>query len=299
MLPHPFVLISPLVIADMKKGLVLEGGAMRGMFTAGVMDVLMEHNIVFDGAIGVSAGAAFGCNYKSRQPGRVIRYNTRFCADKRYGGLSVLLKTGNIYSADFAYGEVPLIHDVFDFETYEKNPMDFFVVCTDIVSGKPVYHKYEGKADHGFDWIRASASMPLVSKIVEIDGLKMLDGGISDSIPIKFFQQNGYGKNVVVLTRPANYRKGQNSSMPIMKLKYKAYPQLLKTMENRHIVYNQSLDYIEEEELAGRIIVIRPDESLPVKRVEKDPAKLKAAYDIGRKAATKKIDEIKNFLNQS
>ena len=139
----------------MKKGLILEGGAMRGLFTAGVMDVLMEHEIKFDGAVGVSAGAAFGCNYKSGQIGRVLRYNTRFCADKRYGGLGVLLKTGNIYSTDFAYGEVPLVHDVFDFDSYESNPMDFYVVCTDINTGKPVYHKYEGFNDHCFEWIRA------------------------------------------------------------------------------------------------------------------------------------------------
>ena len=167
---------------------------MRGMFSAGVMDVLMEHGIQFHGAIGVSAGAAFGCNYKSGQIGRVLRYNTRFCSDKRYGGLGVLLKTGNVYSTDFAYGEVPNVHDIFDYESYEKNPMDFYVVCTDINSGKPVYHKYLGKDDHGLDWIRASASMPLVSHIVEIDGMQMLDGGISDSIPVEFFRSIGYEK---------------------------------------------------------------------------------------------------------
>lgn len=280
----------------MKRGLILEGGAMRGLFTAGVMDVFMENCIEFDGAVGVSAGAAFGCNYKSRQPGRVLRYNTRFCADKRYGGLSVLLKTGNIYSTDFAYGEVPLVHDVFDFETYENNPMDFYVVCTDINTGKAVYHKYEGKADHGFDWIRASASMPLVSKIVEIDGLQMLDGGISDSIPVKFFQNIGYEKNIVVLTRPASYRKEKNSLMPLMKLKYSAYPELIETMENRHIMYNETLDYIFEQEASGKLLVLRPEEPLPLSRIEKNPDKLKAAYDIGRTTASARIEEIKSYL---
>jgi len=282
----------------MKKGLILEGGAMRGLFTAGVMDVLMEHEIKFDGAVGVSAGAAFGCNYKSGQIGRVLRYNTRFCADKRYGGLGVLLKTGNIYSTDFAYGEVPLVHDVFDFDSYESNPMDFYVVCTDINTGKPVYHKYEGFNDHCFEWIRASASMPLVSKTVKIDGLEMLDGGISDSIPIKFFQELGYEKNILVLTRPITYRKEKDKLLPLMKVKYRAYPELIKTMENRHTEYNATLDYILEEEQKSRIFVIRPDDALPVSRVEKDPEKLRAAYNIGREKTLMLLEQIKNYLNE-
>ncbi len=269
---------------------------MRGLFTAGVMDVLMENGIMFDAAVGVSAGAAFGCNYKSGQIGRVLRYNTKFCADKRYGGIIVLLKTGNIYSTEFAYGEVPLVHDVFDFEAYENNPMDFYVVCTDINTGKAVYHKYTGKDDHGFDWIRASSSMPLVSEIVEIDGLKMLDGGIADSIPIRFFQNLGFEKNILVLTRPENYRKEKDKLLPLMRLKYKKYPKLLKTLENRHIEYNAVLDYISQEELKGNILVIRPDEALPVSRVEKDPEKLKAAYEIGRVKATDMLDSIRNYI---
>ncbi len=282
----------------MKKGLILEGGAMRGLFTAGVMDVLMDHDISFDGAVGVSAGAAFGCNYKSGQIGRVLRYNTRFCADKRYGGIGVLLKTGNIYSADFAYGEVPLVHDIFDFESYEKNPMDFYVVCTDINTGKAVYHKYEGMKDHCFEWIRASSSMPLVSKTVKIDGLEMLDGGIADSIPVKFFQELGYEKNILVLTRPASYRKEKDRLLPLMKLKYKASPELLKTMENRHLEYNAILRYILEEEKKGSVLVIRPDAALPVSRIEKDPEKLKAAYNIGREKTLEMIEQIKSFLKE-
>ena len=160
---------------------------MRGMFTAGVMDVMMEHGITYDGVIGVSAGAAFGCNYKSGQIGRVLRYNTKFCADKRYSGLGVLLREGNLFSTSFCYDEVPHKYDVFDYESYAQSPMEFYVVCTDVETGKPVYHRYEGKDDHGLDWIRASASMPLVSQIMEIAEQKLLDGGISDSIPVRFF----------------------------------------------------------------------------------------------------------------
>ena len=281
----------------MKTGLILEGGAMRGMFTAGVIDVMMESGIEFDGAIGVSAGAAFGVNYKSKQIGRVIRYNTKFVRDKRYCGVRVLLKTGNIYSTEFCYGEVPLKHDLFDFDTYEKDPMEFYVVATDVQTGKAVYHKYEGREDHGFDWIRASASMPLVSQIVEIDGQKLLDGGISDSIPVRYFESIGYNRNIAVLTQCKGFTKKRNEAMPLVKLKYKKYPRLVQTIENRHIVYNETLDYIEKKEASGELLVIRPRQELPVSRVEKDPEKLRAAYDIGRKTALELLPRIKEFLS--
>ena len=281
----------------MKKGLILEGGAMRGMFTAGVIDVMMENGIDFDGAIGVSAGAAFGCNYKSKQVGRVIRYNMKYCADRRYSGIGSLIKTGNIFSTDFAYGEVPLKFDVFDFETYQSNPMDFYVVCTDIETGKAVYHNYGGKDDHCFDWIRASASMPIVSQIVDIDGRKLLDGGIADSIPVKYFEELGYRKNVVVLTQPENYQKKKNRLMPLIRLKYRRYPKLVETMANRHLVYNAALDYIKDRERQGALFVIRPKEKLKIGKVEKNPDKLKEVYDIGRETAAAQIQAIKDFLN--
>lgn len=269
---------------------------MRGMFTAGVMDVLMENGVDFDGVIGVSAGAAFGCNYKSHQIGRVIRYNMRFCADKRYCGLGLLLRTGNIFSTDFCYGTVPLELDPFDFAAYDANPQQFYVVSTDIESGKSVYHQYLGRNDHGFDWIRASASMPLVSQIVEINGRKMLDGGIADSIPVRYFQAIGYDRNVVVLTQPEGYQKGKNSAMPLIRMKYKHYPNLVAAMENRPAVYNETLAYIAQEEAAGRLLVIRPPQPLPVERVEKNPQHLKAAYDIGRQEAEKRLVEVKAYL---
>lgn len=282
----------------MKKGLILEGGAMRGMFTCGVMDVMMEQGIEFDGAVGVSAGAAFGVNYKSGQIGRAIRYNTRFCADKRYGGMHSLLTTGNIYNTEFCYHEVPLKHDLFDFEAYERNPMEFYVVCTDVETGKAVYHKYEGEDDHGFDWIRASASMPVVSQMVEIEGRKYLDGALADSIPVRFFEREGYDCNVVILTRPKSYTMKRNEMMPIIRLKYRDYPNLVRAIENRHRVYNETLAYISQMERAGKLFVIRPDCALPVSRVEKDPEKLKQAYEIGRRIGLERIDELKHYLNR-
>ena len=280
----------------MKTGLVLEGGAMRGMFTAGILDVLMEAGVTFDGAIGVSAGAAFGVNYKSRQIGRAIRYNMRFCADKRYCGLRCLLRTGNIYSTEFAYGEVPLKHDVFDFDAYRRNPMEFHLVCTDVESGQPVYHRWDSFDDHGFDWIRASASMPLVSKIVEIDGQKLLDGGIADSIPLRYFESIGYGRNVVILTQPDAYEKKENGLLFLIRWKYRKYPHLVRAMEKRHELYNETLAYIAQKEKAGEILVLRPETALPVSRVERKPERLKAVYDIGRAAAQARLAEIRAFL---
>ena len=283
----------------MKKGLILEGGAMRGMFTAGVTDVMMENGIAFDGAIGVSAGAAFGCNYKSGQIGRAVRYNMRFCNDKRYCGLGTLLKTGNIYNTEFCYGEVPLKYDVFDFKAFGENPMEFYVVCTDIETGEAVYHRYEGFEDHGFDWIRASASMPVVSQIVEIDGRRLLDGGIADSIPLRHFESIGYDRNVVILTQPRGYQKAKNRMMPLIRMKYRKYPLLVAAMARRHSVYNDTLAYIEEKEKSGELFVIRPAQHLPVSRVEKNPEKLREAYEIGRKEAELQLNSLKQFLGQT
>lgn len=281
----------------MKKGLVLEGGAMRGLFTAGVIDVMMEEKIEYDGIIGVSAGAAFGCNYKSGQIGRVVRYNTRFCRDKRFAGVGSLLKTGNIFNTEFAYGEVPLKYDIFDFKTYESNPMDFYVVCTDVETGEGVYHNYLGQNDHGFDWIRASASMPIVSQIVDIEGKKLLDGGIADSVPIKEFEKMGYDKNVVILTRPADYRKKKNALMPLIRMKYRKYPKLVEAMENRHLVYNETLDYVRMQEKAGKLFVIQPRESLNIGKIEKNPERIKAVYEEGRRAMKSRLEELKQFLD--
>ena len=283
----------------MKKGLIMEGGAMRGMFTAGVIDVMMEHGIDFDGAIGVSAGAAFGCNYKSKQIGRVIRYNTRFCQDKRYGGFRVLLKEGNFYSKQFCYEEVPMKHDIFDFDTYESNPMEFFVVATDVDTGKAEYHILADRHDHGFEWIRASASMPLVSQMVEIDGRRYLDGALADSIPVQYFESIGYDRNVVILTQPMGFRKKPDSMLPLMKLHYRKFPKLVEAITTRHEQYNATLDHIAHREAAGELLVIRPAEKLPIGRTEKDPGKLRQVYVIGRQTAEARIVEIQKYLEGS
>ena len=282
----------------MKTGLILEGGAMRGLFTAGVLDVLMENKIAFDGVIGVSAGAAFGCNFKSGQIGRAVRYNVRFCRDKRYCGLGSLLKTGDIFNTDCCYGEVPLKLDPFDFDAFEKDPTDFYVVCTDVETGQALCHRYTGWDDHGFDWIRASASMPLVSRMVEIEGRKLLDGGIADSIPAACFEEMGYTRNVVILTQPEGYRKKKNQVLPLVRRKYRAYPKLVEAMERRHLVYNAELDYVAKAKAEGRMFVIQPEGALAVRRIEKNPEKLRAAYEEGRKTAIRQREALAEFLGQ-
>ena len=282
----------------MKTGLILEGGAMRGMFTAGVMDVLMENGIEFDGTIGVSAGAIFGCNYKSRQIGRVIRYNTRYCRDKRYGGLRILLKEGNFFSTEFCYDELPMKLDIFDFDAFEANPMAFYAVVTDVDTGEAVYHKYENRHDHGLDWLRASGSMPLVSQMVEIDGRRYLDGALADSIPIRFFESIGYDRNMVILTQPLGFQKKQDALFPLMKLCYRAFPKLVKAMETRHEQYNESLAYIARKEAAGQLLVIRPQEKLPIGRTDRDPEKMRRVYEIGRQTAQARLAEIQGYLKK-
>ena len=278
-------------------GLVMEGGAMRGMFTAGVIDVFMENGIDFPAAVGVSAGAVFGCNLKSRQIGRVIRYNKRFCQDKRYCSLRSLLRTGDLYGADFCYRELPEVLDPFDKQAYEENPMRFTVVCTDVLTGKPVYRQLDRVDENCFLWMRASASMPMVSKPVEVDGYTLLDGGMSDAIPLRYMQENGYPENIVILTRPRSYVK-KPADAALMKIGLHRYPAMVKVMQKRHEMYAFEREYVFACERQGTAPVLCPDADLPLSRTERDPEKLQSAYDEGRRIALRELDKITNFLNR-
>ena len=242
---------------NMKKGLVLEGGAMRGIYTAGVLDAFLEQNIAVDGVIGVSAGAVHGCSYVSGQHGRSIRYYLKYMKNPRFMSFRSLLKTGNV-------------------ET-----------------GKPEYILLDTMDE--IDYMRASASMPMVSQIVEVGGMKLLDGGVADSVPIRAFQQMGYEKNIVVLTRPAGYRKKKSSIGPA-KWIYRKYPAFVKAMEERYKVYNETMDQIEEMEKSGEIFVIRPSRDPQIGRMEKNPEKVKAVYDLGYKDACAQMEALKAWL---
>ena len=283
----------------MKTGLVLEGGGMRGLFTAGLMDVMMEHDIRFDGIVGVSAGASFGCNYKSHQIGRVLRYNVRFKDDPRYMGLRSLLRTGDLVAAEFSYHTLPKELDVFDFDAYNNDPTEFHVVCTDVETGEPVYHRLDFMDDKGLEWIRASASMPLVSKPVNIDGRLLLDGGISDSIPLRYFQEQGFERNLVILTQPKGFFKKKTKLMPLFHLFSSRYPAIVQAMSRRHLMYNEELAYLEEQERLGNILLIYPQDTLPIGRTEQDEEKMRRIYAMGRAKAEDMLPEIQAFVGHN
>ena len=279
----------------MKKGLVLEGGAMRGLWTAGIIDVMMEHDIWPDGLVGVSAGAAFGCNYKSRQIGRAIRYNMRFAKDSRYSGIRSLLTTGDYFNAEFDYHIVPKQYEIYDDDAFNRNPMEFIVVCTDVETGEAVYQPLTEANYDTYEWIRASASMPLVSKVVSIQRRKLLDGGVADSIPLAYTESRGYDRNVVVLTQPLGYQKEHNRLMPLMRLALRRYPEMIKALDYRHIMYNKQLEYVAQAEREGRCLVIRPDTKIPIGHISHNPQQMQHVYQIGRAIGERYIERIKDF----
>ncbi|GAB6975143.1 patatin-like phospholipase family protein [Prevotella falsenii] len=282
----------------MKTGLVLEGGAMRGLFSAGVIDVLMENGIRFDGAVGVSAGAAFGCNYKSQQIGRVIRYNKRFANNRRYASMWSLITTGDYFGAEYAYHYLPTELDIVDFDTFRNNPMEFWAVATNVGSGKAVYRQLKVLDYEELEFVRASASMPLASRVVRLNGQRLLDGGVADSIPLAFFQRQGYGRNVVVLTQPMGYEKQPNKLMPLLRLQLRRYPKMLKALAERHIMYNKQLEFVRQEELKGNAFVIRPKAKLTIGHTSHDAEEMQTIYELGREVATEELQKMKQFLGK-
>lgn len=281
----------------MKTGLVLEGGGKRGIYAAGVLDVLLENNIWADGLIGTSAGAVNGCSYVSNQYERNLRYNIRFAKEKRYMSIYSLITTGNVVGTDFAYNILPNKLEVFDYDAFEKSPVAYYVTCSNVETGKAEYIQCKSLRGKNMDYLRASASLPYVSQIVEIDGKKYLDGGICDSIPLKAFQNMGYEKNLVVLTRPKGYIKKPENNL-LANLYYRKYPAFVTALRNRYAVYNRTLKYIEQQENQGNILVLRPSESIRVGRMEQDPERLKQMYELGKNDAGQMLDEIASFLSK-
>ena len=278
---------------EAKRGLILEGGAMRGMFTAGVLDVLMEQQIRFDGAAGISAGAVFGCNIKSGQIGRAIRYNKAYGRDPRYCSIRSLLRTGDLYGVEFCYHKLPDELDPFDREAFRNDPMEFYIGATDVETGEEVFHLCSDGGERDLTWMRASASMPVVSRVVEIDGRKLLDGGIACPVPYEFMERQGYTRNLIVLTQPTGYRKEKSSMMPLIRLTLRKYPGVVRAMEERHLLYNRQMDRLDEMEASGKALVLRPEEPLGIKRTESDPDRLEEVYQKGRREAEKRLQEIR------
>ena len=277
-------------------GLALEGGGYRGMYTAGVLDVWMEYGITCDHLVGVSAGAAFGYNFKSRQIGRAIRYNKAYCADKRYAGVGSWLRTGDLFNADFAYREVPIERDPIDLATYRATPMRFTAVCTDLETGEAVYHDLPYGDERDIEWIRASSAIPVATKPVEIDGHRYLAGGVADSIPSAWLLEQGYDRNIVVLTQPAGYVKEPNSLMPMLKVVFRRCPAFVQALATRHEVYNATLADLARREAAGEVFVVRPSESVKVASLCRDPEELERIYRIGRVDAEHTLGALEAYL---
>ena len=279
----------------MKTGLVLEGGAMRGMYTAGVLDVFMDNGISFDGLVGVSAGAIAGCSFISGQRGRTIRYNKRFSRDKRMMSWYSLFTTGDLVGTKFCYQDIPQTLDPFDNDAFMASPTAFYVVCTNLESGEAEYIQLKD-LNAEIDYMRASASMPYVSHIVEIGGKKLLDGGCSDSVPVRKFMEMGYEKCVVVLTRPADYRKTKEKNA-LAGLFYGKYPHFIKRLKNRADDYNRMVEDVQKLEAEGKIFVIRPQTPLEIGRMSHDPEEMSRAYERGCADARSSMESLRRWLD--
>lgn len=280
-----------------KTCLVLEGGAMRGMYTAGVLDTLMQNNIKFDAIIGVSAGALFGINYKSNQKGRAYRYNMQYINDKEYIGLYSYLTTGNIMNKSFCFDKLVNELDKFDYQAFKNNKTKFYVVVTNLLTGTPEYQELTDLKDQNqMEYLRASGSMQYVSKPVKINNNYYLDGATGDSIPIKYMEKLGFNKIIVVGTRPEGYQK-QYKPQP-SKIFYKKYPKFIKALSNRPSMYNETIKYIEKKANNHEIIFIRPSQDLKVKRIEKNKKKLSSLYTLGQNNAKELISTINKYLTK-
>ncbi len=275
--------------------LVLEGGAMRGLYTAGVLDVFMKNNIKIDTIIGVSAGALFGINYKSKQIGRALRYNLKYAHDKRYMGMYSLITTGDVMNKEFCFNKLVYELDPLDFKTYDNSDTEFYAVVTNVETGQAEYIEIKD-AKNDMEYLRASGSMPFVSNLVQINGNKYLDGAIGDPIPLKKALDLGYEKIIVVQTRPDGYIKAK-SLLPFGLL-YKKYPEFVKAASKGYLKYNETLNLIRKYENDGKILALRPSEKIKMKRVEKDLRKLQAIYDVGVKDCNKNLEKIKKYIGQ-
>ena len=281
---------------SMKIGLVLEGGAMRGMYTAGVLDAFLDKDFWVDGIISVSAGALFGVNYPSRQKGRAIRYNKKFISDKRYISFKSLVSTGNIVNKDFAFYEVPFKYDVFDNKTFKESDIDFYVAVTNLQTAQSEYVKLIDPLAQ-MEVLRATSAMPYVSRPVEIDGIPYLDGAIADSIPVEQMQKLGYDKIIVILTRTLDYRKSKPMTW-IAKWFYRLYPHFSDALNQRYAMYNRQVENVIKLAEKGDIFVIRPSVDLKIKRIEKDPNKLQAMYELGMKDMQLQWKNLLDYLNR-
>jgi predicted patatin/cPLA2 family phospholipase len=275
--------------------LVLEGGAMRGQFTAGVLDFLMDHALLPRRVIGVSAGALNGLNYVAGMRGRSCYLNTKYCTDWRYFSMRSYALTGNAFNVEYVFDRIPNELEPFDFDAYARSPLSLITVASDLVRGEAVYTTLSD-ARAQMDYLRASSAMPLVSKTVEIDGAQLLDGGICDSVPLEYAQSTGATKHLVILTQDASYTKGPNELMALARRKYAAYPLFVERIERRHLDYNRAYQQAAYMHEKGEVFVIRPPAPVTVSSMEHDPHKLYALYRTGYEEAQKNLPALNTYL---
>ena len=278
-------------------GLIIEGGGMRGVYTAGVLDFFMEKDLYFEDCYAVSAGACHASSYYSKQIGRSLKVILDYIHDKRYCSVNSLIKTGDMFGVEMLYNRIPNELVLYDYDTFNEFKGNFYCVVTNCKTGKAEYMKIQDMKKDIVN-VRASSSLPLLSRIVEINGEEYLDGGITDSIPIKKSIEDGHHKNVVILTRDKTYRKSKASFLNIFKIKYKKYPNLVKAIEDRYKMYNNTIDFIEEKRKNGEVFVIQPKGPVNISRVEKDKTKLKDLYDEGYNDAKECYEDLIKFINE-
>lgn len=279
----------------MKIGLVLEGGAMRGVFTAGVIDAFLEEGVDVDLCIGVSAGACLACSYLCKQRGRGYATMTDYLDNKDYCSISSLIRTGDLFGADFLYHKIPEELYPIDHAVFLKGKTSFYVVATNCRTGKPEYLQVRDLY-RDVDYVRASSSLPLLARMVELHGEQYLDGGVSDPVPVLKAMELGCDKVITVLTRHRGFRKGAEVSVPLIRGKYHRYPNLIHDMKVRHTVYNDTLSRIGKLEGEGRIFVIAPERPLDIRRSEKNRERLRAGYDHGYTIAKELMPRMRQYL---
>ncbi len=278
-------------------GLVLEGGGMKGIYTSGVLDLFLDKGLEFSNVYGVSAGACNMVSYLAGQKGRGRDVMVDYLSDKRYMGIYSLLTTGDIFNADTNYNLVPNYLNPLDYAKIDSFPGKAFAVATNIETGEAEYLRITDM-EHQVDYIRASSSLPLVSRNVKIDGKRYLDGGLADSIPIRKSISDGNEKNVIVMTKPVGFRRNPEKTLALIKVKYIRYPKVYELLKNRHTAYNEIMDFLEKEEAEGSIFVIRPQQDLEISRLERDEDKLNALYEEGYKEAESRYEELIQYLNK-
>ncbi len=277
-------------------GLILEGGGMKGIYTAGVLDFFLDKNLSFASYYGVSAGACTLCSFLSGQRGRGRDVMLDYLTDKHYMGFYSLATTGDIFGADMNFNLVPNYLNPYDYEAFGRHEGKAYAVVTDIESGEAFYKELTDMYED-IDYVRASSALPLVSKNVKIAGHKYLDGGIADSIPIKRSEADGNTKNIVVMTKPEGFRREPEKILKLIKARYRNYPKVYELMRDRHIAYNETMDYIEAKAAAGELFLIRPGTDLEIGRLEKDPDKLNVLYEEGYKDAQSGYEAMMDYLN--